>query len=375
MQALPAGEPTELFGLHPNASIAKNLKNSLALCEQLAQVREVEGLSTSQAAVAFSTVAGALVTAAEEQSVSTLDQESRVAALCEELLVRLPREQFDVAAVRVRYPAGRDHAMNSLLIQELQRYNSLLRIINTSVTTLIKTLKGEELTSDAAEELFDAFLHGKVPRSWLSASYPTTGALAPYIADLRKRVSTFAAWATSGPPGVFWLPGFFSPTAFLTAILQQHARCHTVAIDCLDFSFRVDPDASAALDDEAGVRQPQQQPGSPQETLVHGLFLEGAAWSADEGALCEARSGKLYEGMPPIALLPTQRGHRQPSRQAQARARFYACPLYRTAARSGALARSGQSSNWILDVQLSSGASKPSHWTKRGVALLCSPPG
>lgn len=80
-----------------------------------------------------------------------MDQESRVAALCEELLVRLPREQFDVAAVRLRYPVSRDHALNSLLIQELQRYNTLLVIINTSVTKLIKTLKGEELTSDETE--------------------------------------------------------------------------------------------------------------------------------------------------------------------------------------------------------------------------------
>jgi dynein heavy chain len=79
----------------------------------------VEGLSRSQAPGATDSEAGPLAQSMDDQSGDVADQESRVAALCEELLARLPREQFDVAAVRLRYPVGRDHAMNSLLVQEL----------------------------------------------------------------------------------------------------------------------------------------------------------------------------------------------------------------------------------------------------------------
>lgn len=46
LQLLPQTEPPELFGLHPNASISKNLRDMYDLCAQLNRMGEVEGLET-----------------------------------------------------------------------------------------------------------------------------------------------------------------------------------------------------------------------------------------------------------------------------------------------------------------------------------------
>jgi len=53
---------------------------------------------------------------------------------------------------------------------------------------------------------------------------------------------------------------------------------------------------------------------------------------------------------------------------------FYACPLYKTGERAGTLNTTGQSTNYILsiDVPIDSQENDRNHWTLRGTALLAS---
>ena len=48
----------------------------------------------------------------------------------------------------------------------------------------------------------------------------------------------------------------------------------------------------------------------------------------------------------------------------------YTCPLYKTTARRGELSTTGHSTNFVLAVLLSTGASAVQHWVKRGAALV-----
>jgi hypothetical protein len=70
--------------------------------------------------------------------------------------------------------------------------------------------------SDDLERVAQSMYDGRVPASWMAASYPNMKPLAAYMADLEARLDMLQGWLERGPPPVFWLPGFFFTHAFLT---------------------------------------------------------------------------------------------------------------------------------------------------------------
>ena len=71
---------------------------------------------------------------------------------------------------------------------------------------------------------FSAPPPAQVPELWRAVSYPSLKPLATYLQDLYARLDMLSAWARTGPPPCFWLPGFFFAQSFLTAALQNYAR-------------------------------------------------------------------------------------------------------------------------------------------------------
>jgi dynein heavy chain len=111
------------------------------------------------------------------------------------------------------------------------------------------------------EAAFLSLLNGKVPRTWLAVSYRSRKPVASYVTDLVARCTMFSQWIATGTPREFWLPGFSHTQAFLTAVLQDHARRTSTAIDVLALDFEC----------LAGGAAPSGA------VVINGLFLE--VWS------------------------------------------------------------------------------------------------
>jgi len=274
--------------------------------------------------------------------------EEMLARIAADIASKMP-EAFDLEAASALYPVSYLESMNTVLVQELIRFNRLTTIVRSSLASLQKAIKGLVVMDADLEALANALLQGARPAMWMKRSYPSLKPLGGYVADLLARLDMFQTWIDGGIPKRFWLSGFFFTQAFLTGSTQNFARRNGIPIDLLSFSFRVlstDPEDAA-----------------PEGVYVHGMFLEGARFDLGTMQLEECESKVLFVSVPLMWMCPmkTTDLNEPPS---------YECPLYKTSDRRGTLSTTGHSTNFVMYLQLPT--DKPqSHWVKRGVAALC----
>ena len=125
--------------------------------------------------------------------------------------------------------------MNTVLVQELQRFNKLVAVIKESLQDVMNAVKGLTVMSASIEKSGNSLFFGKIPEKWLDASYPSLKPLAGYTTDLLARLTFFQKWLDTKAPPTFWVSGFYFTQAFLTGTLQNFARKYTVEIDDVDF--------------------------------------------------------------------------------------------------------------------------------------------
>nr|XP_031846529.1 dynein heavy chain 3, axonemal-like isoform X2 [Nomia melanderi] len=327
IRGLPIDQQPEVYGLHENADITKDNQESMQLLD------------------------GALLTQPHITGVGVeRDTDAMVFSLCEDILSKM-RPTFDVVRVAARYPVLYMNSMNTVLRQELIRFNDLLDVINNTLVNVQKAIKGLVLMSTELEEVFTSMSVGKVPGAWNRKSYPSLKPLGSYVHDLLERLDFFQNWIDHDAPNVFWISGFFFTQSFLTGVLQNYARQHRIPIDRLDFEFDV-------TTFETNVNAPPSY-----GVYIKGLFLEGARWNRERKALDESKPKIMFDVLPVIWL--------QPGVKANFIAKsVYYCPVYKTSERRGVLATTGHSSNFVLYILLETNVSE-SHWIKRGVASLC----
>ena len=205
--------------------------------------------------------------------------------------------------------------------------------------------------SEELDAMYSAMLNSQVPPNWKNVSYPSLKPLSSWVLDLIERVHFMDDWLKNGNPNCYWISGFFFPQGFMTGTLQTHARKCTIPIDHLSFSFNVLDDTKENIKSAAA-----------DGVFIYGLFLEGARWEEDDKQLADQYPGEMYCVMPVIHFLPTQNYEPNPA--------DYSCPAYKTSERAGVLSTTGQSTNFILGVDLPT-EEPPEHWTLKGTALLC----
>lgn len=285
-------------------------------------------------------------------------KETVIDNLAKEILEKLPND-FNVEEVMLKYPTLYEESMNTVLAQEMIRYNRLTSVMRPSLINVRKALKGLVVMSADLDGVCTAFFDGKVPELWLGKSFPSLKPLAGYVTDTLARLKFFQTWYEQGAPTVFWFSGFYFPPAFLTGALQNFARGNNFAIDTVNLDF--------VLHNERPKEKPELG------VYVDGLFAEAFRWNEQNHQMDVQLPKQLLSQMPVIhcvTMLTSDIIAKHGPDVIETGEPHYKCPVYKTSARKGVLATTGHSTNFVLPIRLPTDK-KQSFWIKRGAAMLC----
>ena len=98
---------------------------------------------------------------------------------------------FDVEAVSMMYPLSYNESMNTVLVQELMRYNNIIVEMNNTLPQLRKALKGLVVMSVELEAMANALETQGIPPNWQRHAYPSLKPLSPWFDEfIQRRISS-----------------------------------------------------------------------------------------------------------------------------------------------------------------------------------------
>lgn len=331
IEGLPLDDAPETFGLHENADITLQQKETRDLMATIVSMQpRASGSSGGKS------------------------PDDIVYDMATEIEERLPKPFSKDEAHDSTFATIADGSVNSLGVfaeQEMVRFNALIVVMAKSLGMLKKAIKGLVVMSAQLEEMHQCFLFQKVPPAWEAAAYPSLKPLSSWVKDLYQRLDTLGSWIKNGPPSSFWISGFFFPQGFMTGALQTYSRKTKIAIDTLTFRTEV------LKEFETEIKSPPEN-----GVYIYGLYLEGARWDLETMNMSEMKPGSLFCRMPCIWLDPVLQSDLNVSGR-------YHCPVYKTSRRAGTLSTTGHSTNFIVTLHVPSSVEQD-HWIRRGVALL-----
>ncbi|KAF3425902.1 hypothetical protein E2986_08048 [Frieseomelitta varia] len=386
VRSFPMTTAPSVFGMNENADIIKDQQETTLMLSSLLATQPIQDIKD---------------TGETEIDVGKSPDEI-VYGVASDILSKLP-DDFDLAAALEKYPTLYNQSMNTVLVQEMGRFNKLLQTIRNSLINVQKAIKGLVIMNPDLEEVYVSIIVGKIPKMWMANSYPSLKPLGSYVLDFLKRLAFLQLWYDEGPPTTFWISGFYFTQAFLTGARQNYARKYSIPIDLLVYDF-------------APLRETVFHEPPVDGVYIYGLFLDGARFNRTTMKLDESLPKILYDAVPYSFPKSDPKERRKPvhfyiflhlfvhlqtlvfpSRQVQTvQSNFsynlscsfrqiwlipmkkddlperytYTCPVYKTTERKGVLSTTGHSTNFVIAIWLPTDH-PPEHWILRGVAMIC----
>jgi len=232
-----------------------------------------------------------------------------------------------------------------VLLQELERWNNLVKKMAGSLLDLGRALVGEIGMSDELDALGDSVYNGFLPGMWRRLCPNTEKPLGSWMIHYTRRYNQYDKWINTGEPAVMWLSGLHIPESYITALVQTTCRMRGWPLDKSTLytvvTSYVSADGLEAL--ESGC-------------YVHGLYLEGGAWDIDRGVLRPQDPKVLVTELPIMQIIPVEASKLKLHNT-------FRTPVYVTQNRKNAMGV-----GMVFEADLAT-TDHTSHWVLQGVCL------
>jgi dynein heavy chain len=186
-----------------------------------------------------------------------------------------------------KLPGGNTNPLNICLRQEVDRFQTCLKLTRSTLQDLKLAIAGTIVLNANLIAALNSIFDAKVPPQWLKVSWlaPTLGL---WFSGLLNRYEQWERWMSQGRPKSFWLTGFFNGQGFLTAVKQEVTRKHNGwALDDV-----------VLMTDVVKLEVDTVKDAPSEGVYIHGLFLDGAAWSNKEMRLIDQPPKILFHALP-----------------------------------------------------------------------------
>lgn len=153
-----------MFGLHDNAEITSAIQITNRM---LATALMLQGSSSSGG--------------------GGQSQDDVVREVSTDILSKIPNN-FDTEEAAKKHPIKYEDSLNTVLAQELLRFNALTSTVRASLINVGKAIKGEVPLSLELEEVSMSLFNNQVPELWHKRAYPSLKPLASWIQDFLARL-------------------------------------------------------------------------------------------------------------------------------------------------------------------------------------------
>ena len=182
-----------------------------------------------------------------------------------------------------------------VLLQELERWNNLVKKMAVSLLDLQRALVGEIGMSDELDGLGDSLFNGFLPGMWRRLAPATEKPLGGWMNHYTRRYEQYENWIQSGEPAVMWLSGLHIPESYLTALVQTTCRQKKWPLDKSTLYTVVTKYTT-------GEELSHLESGC----YVSGLYLEGAAWDMEKSELRTQDPKVLVVELPIMQIIPIE---------------------------------------------------------------------
>jgi dynein heavy chain len=283
-----------------------------------------------------------------------MSREEYIAVTAKDIYTKIPLASMDVGSYDLLQTRAKLLLRNGtdiitlcqvVLLQELERWNNLVKRMASSLADLQKALVGEIGMSDDLDALGDSLFNGFLPTLWKKLCPDTQKPLGSWVSHYTRRYEQYEIWINKGEPACLWLSGLHIPESYLTALVQTTCRMRSWPLDKSTLYTVVTKHTS-----DKGLERLESG------CYVSGLYLEGAAWDGESGSLRAQDPKVLVVELPIMQVIPVEASKLKLHNT-------FKTPVYVTQAR-----RNAMGVGLVFEADLTT-AGHSSHWVLQGVSL------